>query len=536
MKNIFIDELSENPSINICLDTIKIGKQALVFCNTRRSAEATAEKISMHIKESSHELEELSSKILKVLSSPTKQCKRLAQCIKKGIAFHHAGLASEQRKLVEDNFRKGSIKVICSTPTLAFGLNLPAYRVIIKDLKRYSGRRGLKYIPVLEYLQMAGRAGRPDFNDEHGEAICIAKTRSEAEEIIERYINAGPESIVSKLAVEPVLRTHCLSLIVSGFSRSKKDLIMFFEKTFYGRQYGSMRDLEIIITRILGYLEECGFIETRGIKENKKDINDKNNNTGFVDSWTLLKKKTSIKATFLGERVSQLYLDPYTADFIIKALKRASQKKTTDYSFLQMACSTLELRPLASVRSSEAEKIEAWINKASDELIVYVPSMFEFEYDEFIKSVKTSLALKAWMDEEDENSILEKYNIAPGELHVKRSLCDWILYSSEELARLIGLNNLINQIRKTRKRLDKGVKEELIPLVRLKNIGRQRARKLYRNGIRDIGGIKKADISLLGQLLGKNIAASLKSQVGDEIKKISSGKRKGQTSISKYHG
>jgi helicase len=89
--------------------------------------------------------------------------KRLASCIEKGIAFHHAGLAHSQRKIVEDNFRKGDIKIICCTPTLAFGLNLPAFRAIMKDLKRYGGRWGMQWIPVLEYQQCIGKGRETRF-------------------------------------------------------------------------------------------------------------------------------------------------------------------------------------------------------------------------------------------------------------------------------------------------------------------------------------------------------------------------------------
>ena len=519
-----IPKITDSPAIDIALDTIKINKQALVFCNTRRSAEATAEKISKQIKTNSAELDELNNKILKVLSSPTRQCRRLALCVRKGIAFHHAGLASAQRKLIEDNFRLGLIKVIASTPSLALGVNMPAFRAIIKDLKRYGGRWGLKYIPTLEYHQMAGRAGRPDFNDEHGEAICIAKNDSEAQEILDRFINADPEDIHSKLAVEPVLRTYCLSLIATGFARSKQELIEFFEKTFYGHQYGDMQELENIIEKILKYLDEWEFIKTS-----------QNISSDFVSANTLNEKSSEkIKVTLLGQRVAQLYLDPYTAHYIITALRRSTQKHITEYSFLQMACSTLELRPLSNVRVKEVEKIESELSEKSTELIVTEPSIFEHEYDDFLKSVKTSFALRSWMDENNEDDILEEFNIAPGEMHVKRNLCDWILYSSEELSRLLNFNDIIKIIKKTRYRLDKGVKEELIPLVRLKGIGRIRARRMFRNGIKDIGDIKKTDITKLTQLLGNKVAINLKTQLGQEILRIPKGKRKGQTSIEKF--
>ncbi|MBU1204470.1 MAG: DEAD/DEAH box helicase, partial [Nanoarchaeota archaeon] len=117
MKTVEILRSTDNHVINLAIDTIKRDKQALVFVNTKRSAEKAAEDISKQIKKQDEKLDELSEGILKALSRPTKQCERLARCIKKGIAFHHAGLVAKQRELIEDSFRQGIIKIICSTPT-----------------------------------------------------------------------------------------------------------------------------------------------------------------------------------------------------------------------------------------------------------------------------------------------------------------------------------------------------------------------------------------------------------------------------------
>ena len=144
--------------IRLALETIEKNKQAIIFAPSRASAEKTAEEIS-NLTHFQHP--ELEKEILRAASTPTKQCRRLSHCIRKGIAFHHAGLVEKQKNLIEDEFRKGTIKIVCSTPTLAAGLSLPAFRVIIKSLKRFSATRGSDWIPVLEYLQMAGRAGRP---------------------------------------------------------------------------------------------------------------------------------------------------------------------------------------------------------------------------------------------------------------------------------------------------------------------------------------------------------------------------------------
>ena len=118
-------------------------------------------------------------------------------------------------------------KIICATPTLAAGLSLPVFRVIIKSLKRFAGGWGMKWIPV-QYLQMAGRAGRPEYED-YGEAIIIAKNESERDEVYERYICGQPEDIYSKLAAQPILRNHVLSLVSSGIIRSDKDAETSFQ-------------------------------------------------------------------------------------------------------------------------------------------------------------------------------------------------------------------------------------------------------------------------------------------------------------------
>ena len=104
---------------------------------------------------------------------------------------------------------------------------------------------------------------------------------------------------------------------------------------------------------------------------------------------------------------------------------------------------------------------------------------------------------------------MEEYNIRPGELKTKVDIADWLLYTSEEICKIMHYQSLIKEIVKLRLRLKYGVKEELLPLVRLENIGRVRARILFRNRLRDIKDIKNADLSTLAQLIGDKIALSV---------------------------
>ncbi len=534
-----IRQESDDATLNICLDTLAKGKQALVFCSTRRGAESQAERTAHAVASKSAELETLGEEALHALPSPTKQCKRLAACVKKGIAFHHAGLHSRQRELIEDKFREGVIKIICSTPTLAMGLDLPAFRVVIRDLKRFGGGGawGMADIPVLEYEQMAGRAGRPG-KEEYGEAIVLADTEEQKELRVERYLNGEPEQIFSKLAVEPVLRTYVLSLIASEFVTARDGLHAFFSKTFYAKQYGDTRKLNAILDSMARKLQEWEFLEggdagTEGAAGRKAGAQPL-----FRSAKDVLDER--LRATPLGKRVAELYLDPMTAHFLVGSLRESDRRggKPRDFALLQMLTSCLELRPLLRPRAREVEGIVEKTMAEIDTLLVRPPPQFTEDWDEFLMTLKTALFLQDWIEEVQEDALLETYGIAPGEVHAKLERADWLVYGCEELSRILGLHALRTPLGRLRLRLKHGAKEELLPLLQLKGIGRVRARKLLNNGIRTLQHIKDADVSVLAGLVGKQVALDLKKQVGQDVSpekvQVRPNKRKGQTSMSDY--
>ena len=154
-----VRQVSKNYNdLNLCLDTIAEGGQCLVFVSSRRNAEAFAKRAAAAIKSDAPELKNCAEKLES--SAETEMVRTLAHCVSQGAAFHHAGLSRQERTVVEEAFRKGHIKCISSTPTLAAGLNLPARRVIIRDYLRFTAEEGMQPIPASEYHQMAGQ-GRP---------------------------------------------------------------------------------------------------------------------------------------------------------------------------------------------------------------------------------------------------------------------------------------------------------------------------------------------------------------------------------------
>jgi len=402
------------------------------------------------------------------------------------------------------------------------GVDLPAFRVIIRDLKRYGGSWGMQDIPVLEYEQQAGRAGRPGKED-YGEAICVASTESHKDKIFDKYVNGESEEIFSKLAVEPVLRTHVLSLIASEYVNDRVSLFEFFDSTFYAHQYDDLGKLHQVLEKIIGLLDEWEFIKISGRDD-------------FVSADSLDDEK--YETTLVGKRVSELYLDPYTANFIISCLRRATGRKTRAFSYLHLVSSTFEIRPLLRVKMSEYEEVQGKFLEYESSILREQPTQFDENYDEFLNSVKTALFFQDWIDEKNEEYLLETYTIRPGELHAKLEIADWLFYASEEIARMLKFQPLLKDISKTRLRLKYGSREELLVLLKLKNVGRVRARKMYSNKLKTLTDIKNVDITTLSQIVGKATAISIKKQLGQEFdpKKvvIKENKRKGQISLNDY--
>jgi helicase len=488
----FVDDIHGKSVPNILNDTFQMDKQAITFCSSRKGAEKASDRAGKITedelnREERKKLEEYADRILNVLGSPTSQCERLAENVEKGAAFHHAGLVTKQRQLIEQAFRKGLIKSVSATPTLAAGVNLPAFRVIIRDLKRYTGN-GMEFIPVLEYEQMTGRAGRPKYDD-RGEAISVAKQKNMKEDIKERYILGEPEKIQSKLNVEPVLRMHTLALVASNFCGSMEELLEFYRKTFYAHQFGDMSQVEETIREVVESLREYGFIQEK-----------------------------ELKATKIGKKVSDLYIDPDSAHQMLESLDNAEGSETRPISYLFMMAQTSEMAPRLRVKDDEWSDYQNALQDAEPYLLEDLPNEWETGYEKYMKSMKTGMMMQSWIQEMDEERIMNEFGTAPGGIRSKMQNADWLLYGAKELLRMRenDFSETEKDIENLRVRMKHGIKEELLDLVNYDQIGRVRARKLHDHGIETQTQIREVNFEKLKKLIGKKTAEKLKKQVGQE--------------------
>jgi helicase len=465
-------------------DVLENGKQLIIFYSAKRNTEAGAERIKAAVagyltEHDKKELGIISEKIRNALSKPTPQCEKLAKDVENGVAFHHSGLMNVQRALVENAFRQNLIKVICSTTTLGIGVNMPAQTVLVKDVTRYSNGFGSEHIPVNEVLQLFGRAGRPKY-DSSGRALLLAKDKESIIELYNNYISAKPEPIYSKIGVLPVLRSHLLSFIATEFLTSKESITNFMGETFYGYQYSDMRDIGHTIERIIKELEGWNFI-TEG--------------------------RLGYEATKIGKRISELYIDPLTARLMMECLVQDRD----EIANLFMITNTLEMRPYVKV-TDEAEEGYGVYSYLIDPGTERNLSDTAIGYYDPLKPFSTALMLHDWINENDEPSIIKKYSTTPGALYYKVLNADWIIYAATELAKLMRISS--TPLIEMRVRLRYGIKKELLDLVRLKNVGRVRARMLYNKGIkkvsdlRTIQGRKTAE-----ELFGKEITELITGQL-----------------------
>jgi helicase len=491
-----IPEIFALPPLDIAIDVVKSNGQALIFAETRKTAVNLGKKAALALKKLKIGLyDKILRKIAKDIleaGEKTALSEVLAEQVIHGAAFHHAGLTSAHRKIVEDAFKKGYIKILSATPTLAAGVNLPARTVIINSYERYEPGYGRYGISVLEYKQLCGRAGRPKY-DKWGEAVLIARSSDEQYYLMEEYVLAQPERLWSKLAVEKVLRPHVLATIATRFAVSENGLYDFFGKTFYAFQYGE-KEIRPKIGSILKFL----------LKEDMVRV-----------------EKNKLYATEFGKRVSELYIDPVSAVIIRDGL-RNKPEKLSEFSLLHLVSSTPDMAPKLYPRRQELEKLEAFAQSHIDELMIDIQSYSSdmISYEEFLAEVKSALVLKEWIDEASEDKILKDYGVEPGDLFRMIETADWLLYATYELAELFKYKNLLNPIENLRIRVQKGVKPELIPLVRLEGIGRIRARSLYNAGFKTIEDLRKASLTELINvpLIGLKLGKKIKEQIGGRIK------------------
>jgi helicase len=463
--------------------------QILVFKQSRRDVENTASKIasemSLLLSRYSGKTKELIDLLNENVSSRIER-ELLSKLFLRGVSFHHAGLSPEARKIIEKGFREKILRIVVATPTLAAGVNLPARRVIIYTHRYEKGY--YEPISILEYKQMAGRAGRPQY-DPYGEVVIADMDPETAV----RYISSRPEDVYSALNNERALRIHILALLASGYAHDVNSIIDFMMNTFYS--YKNMREIltksfwRRSVGRILRLLSSYEMI--------------------------IVKDDSYIEATRLGRLVSSLYIDPLTAVRTFDILRDSDTAGVDELFYLHLITLTPDfLRNIT--RRIKKEVLATEVYEMLDRgMIPLVPD--DLDEDLYMTGYVYAKALNMWIEEYDEDSIMSKTNIQLGDLRVAIETATWISYALSKVLAETEFKRYSKIFDELSKRLETGVKRELLELVQLRGIGRVRARALYNHGVRNIEDLKRLSLSQILSIesIHKGVVKELCEQISD---------------------
>ncbi|RAP49018.1 MAG: DEAD/DEAH box helicase [Methanosphaera sp. rholeuAM74] len=436
-------------------DSLEDSSQMLTFVSTRRFTESLAsnmaEKISRYIPDGKREIfNTIAEEILEVPkrrnSQPTEVCYKLAECIRNGVAFHHAGLFDRQKEIIEEEFVNGNLLMITATPSLMYGVNLPSKNVVIRDYNRWTDQ-GQVNIPVFDYEQMSGRAGRPGYDTE-GHSYLLAKTYDEAFNLEDYYVHGEIEVTNSKLIDnEDAVLKQIITQVSSGFAKDMDDLVEFFDKTFYGFQISHTYN-----TMSFGFSDESIKYEISNALEY------------LIQNQILRITPSGLQTTPLGTLISR---SNYAVKTAVK-LKDYSNMMGDEFNFGELI---YEIS-----KTSDMPKINTKF-RANKDNIKEVLSRHGV-YVSFVQNNEsTAASLIEWINEHKEYEIENYLKVYAASTRRASYEASNIVKYFYKICDILGNYKHLNEVDKLSSRLYYGVKEDLIPLVvGIKRLGRQRAR------------------------------------------------------------
>lgn len=450
-----VETTTEDPALDLALHNVRGGFQTLVFLHNRKRVEELAVQLSKEL--TSNRSRDLDALLDELEEAPTSvERDLLSEIMTRGVAFHHAGLSHIARRVVEEAFRRRLLKVVYATPTLAAGVNLPARRVLI-SIKRYDPERGRKVgVSIAEYKQMSGRAGRPSFDD-MGESIIIdAENPGEAY----LYINSNPEPVTGRLFDdERNLRIHVLSLIASGDTSTREELVSLLENLFSSRR--SKFKVSHSVDSVLKLLEDLRMLIVEGSK---------------------------VRITRLGKITSYSYLDPSTVSLFINL----KPENYSDLYVLHLTTLTPDFARSTPYLSSKVLRAFEDLAEAYHQSRLIPPQATpQYDYDDWLRGFVAALALSDWISEKHEDEIYSRYGLGPGDLYNMKDTASWIVGSLSKIFGVLGDTIYFRELAKLSQRLDKGVKADVLELASLRYIGRVRARVLVEHGIKTVEDLAK---------------------------------------------
>jgi len=483
--------LSDNAYINSVVNFLRRGMSVIQFRQTRRNAQSSATGVADWFKN-----EGIDPLNMDIKFSETANKKSLERATSYGCGYHHGGMVRRDKNLITELYEKRHLNFIASTTTLSAGINIPA-SVGLVEFMRFDIKEGLKPIPKNETLQCFGRIGRPQF-DSYGTALLLlnAKGRSRGwiegaiQDLSDMYFIGKPDPILSSYYKKRNLLSAILGVVASGDVKT-------------------IDELEDYLKGSLSYLQN-----KRRLNANADDVLYE---MKYASNPLIKIENGKIIATSLGKAVNSLYVHPKTAIRLIEA-SQSLPSDASDFAIVFWACSTPEFRNFYPPHSKKKGWIEIMKQK-SDE--IYLDGINA----DYINPLMTAMVLVgseerpyAWIRETDIKSLEKYWSIQAGDLQAiigGSGTANWIMYAFSIIAKIMKNEQLSKRAMELGTQIRYGIRKELIELVKIREVGRSRARKLWNRGYKDAYDVADADVDTLakindgGRILGKKTASKI---------------------------
>lgn len=499
-KEALLDVRSESPweilTENLCV-LARQGEPCLVFVKAKHESRHGAELLSRRVDLAPAEETTAALRALE----PTHSRDALLEALKCGVAFHNADLSPEERRVVEQGFRSGEIKVLVSTSTLALGMNLPARNVFIAaDKWRYDNRLGMPWkTPILrsEYDNMGGRAGRYGAGHPFGRSIMIAATPFDFETFWRRYVDGECEPIEPRLAHEP-LEDHVLGLVVSRYCLTDKELQDFLEHTLTGvwvwREMLTPGEISFHIRAAVNRAADLGVL------------------TRHPDG--------RLEATPLGMAAASKGIPVAAVAELEHWISESETRVWPNIDLIFAAAIAPGNRMLqVSLTSNEYEqanytgKLKRLTEKddiGADVPINRIRNCNLMPFFEEVRAVKTALFLDRWIENAPILELERAFHTTAGQILAAADHVSWIMDAIAGLAVALGAKtHFVGRIRTLAERVQYGLRETALPMGRLR-LNRSALIKLIENGFDNAKDIVDATPETLAAWLNKSDAMRLR--------------------------
>jgi helicase len=488
------------------------GEQGIIFLPDKLATETLGEKLKDMVRfpAAPGAIEELES----FEESYSKDL--LLALLSNGIAIHNADLSWEERDLVERYFRKGEIRIILSTSTLAMGINLPAKNVFIPEKKwstpLHGDRLAMSDITKAEHENMGGRAGRLGFVGEFGRAILVTSSPFQKNALYEYYVKGGFENLHPALRDED-LDLYCLNLVASGLCSAEEEIQKFLLSTYTGVSCWVGKS---------GISVAAPFCDKIG---------------GIIDkclNWGLLKRDVQdrLQATERGKVTAQMGISVDTCLNLLKWMDLCDPMRVSDLEVLVAAALTVDAREIhVPLRKSEFRQSkyrnlfrgEVERLGEGDKILfksILGPShrpLYEQE-----RALKKALILYQWISSSPTREIEEAHNVFSGAIKKMGEEFSWLIEAISTLAKADGWpEQVIKKMDVLGERLSFGIDSKGLELakLRIRGLGRGYISRLAANGYDTPKALSDLSIEELAKIIPEDLAR----RIGQRLRPPSSG-------------